>query len=369
MRARAQRLTRDAARGARPATILHEVCGLQAQLWRATTLGMRARGAGLDAGKVNRALTSERSIVRTWLMRGTLHVVATEDARWLLTLLGPVFARAASARHRQLGLNDDPKERGVAAIQKILTEDGPLTRYELVDRLRTRRVLLDPKTQAPIHLIGLAALQGVLCLGPDRDDGESTYVLLDDWVPKAPVPSRETALAELARRYFGAYGPATIDDLSAWSGLPMSDARSAMTGARAGLAEVMIQGRPGFMLKQRLKLDATPLKTVGRLLPAFDTYLLGYRRRDLAVPLPLQRRLQRGGGWLHPAVVVNGRAVAAWSLPKSGGQNGRITVERFGPMSPAARAGIETEVDDIGRFLDLHLLVNFTQRHAGSRQM
>jgi hypothetical protein len=224
MRARAQRLTRDAARGTRPATILHEVCGLQAQLWSAAMLGMRARGAGLDAGKVNRALTSERSIVRTWLMRGTLHVAAAEDVRWLLTLLGPVFARAGSTRHAHLGLDDDLKSRGVAAIREILTHAGPLTRYELVDRLRRRHIVLDPKTQAPIHLIALAALQGVLCLGPDREDGESTYVLLNDWVPGARMPSRETALAELARRYFGAFGPATVEDLSAWSGLSMSDA-------------------------------------------------------------------------------------------------------------------------------------------------
>jgi hypothetical protein len=147
----------------------------------------------------------------------------------------------------------------------------------------------------------------------------------------------------------------------------MSDARSAVTGARAGLAEVLIQGRPGFVLKQHLKLDAKPLKTDVRLLPAFDTYLLGYRRRDLAVPLPLQRRLQRGGGWLHPAVIVNGRAVAAWSLRKSGSRRGQVTIEPFGPIRPAVRAGIETEVDDIGRFLALQLTVNVTQRHLAEK--
>jgi len=207
-------------------------------------------------------------------------------------------------------------------------------------------------------------LQGILCLGPDRDDGDPTYVLMDDWIPPRPKRSRETALTELGRRYFAAYGPATVDDLSAWSGLPMIDARSAVGAARAGLADVMIQGRPGFVLKQLLKLDPMPLKTDVRLLPAFDTYLLAYRRRDVAVPVPLQRRLQRGGGWLHPAVVVNGRAVAAWSLRKSGSRGGQVTIEPFGPIRPAVRAGIEREVEDIGRFRDLQLMVNFTQRHV-----
>jgi len=357
MRATAQRLTRNAAAGATPATILRDVFGLQAQLWSAATLGMRARSAGLDARRVTLALSDDRSIVRTWLMRGTLHVVAAEDVRWLLHLLGPVFARAGSSRHAQLGLDDDLKARGVAAIRRILTEAGPMTRYELVDRLRSRQVALDPKTQAPIHLIGLAALQGVLCLGPDREDGESTYVLLDDWIPQARPPSREATLAELARRYVAAYGPATVEDLRAWSGLPMIDARSALHGARASLIEVVIEGQPGFVLKQRRRLDAKPVKTDVRLLPAFDTYLLAYRRRDLAVSQPLQRRLQRGGGWLHPAVVVNGRAVAAWSLRKSGSRAGRVLVEPSELLPRTVRASIDAEVADIARFLDLRLAV------------
>jgi len=327
------------------------VCGLQAQVWSAATLGMRARSTGLDAGTVNRALNHDRSIVRTWLMRGTLHVVAAEDVRWLLHLLGPVFAQAAARRHAQLALDDDLKFRGVAAIRTILGDTGPLTRYELVDRLRKRRVVLDAKTQAPIHLIALAGLLGVVCLGPDRN-GEATYVLLDDWVAKARTPAREMALAELARRYFAAFGPATVDDVSAWSGLPMSEVRSGIAGARANLAEVSVQGKPGFVLKQRLALRVPSVRTDVRLLPAFDTYFLGYRRRGLAVSPALQRRLQRGGGWLHPAVVVNGRAMAAWSLRRSG-LRGRLTVEPFEALTKAVRAGVDNEVADVGRFLGI----------------
>src|SRR4029077_1889841 len=304
MRAAAQRLTRDTATAGRPATILRQVVGLQAQVLSAAALGMRVRSTGLHARDVDRALNDQRSIVRSWLMRGTLHVVAAEDVRWLIQLLGPVFVRAFATRHAQLGLDDDLKTRGVAAIRQILTDARPLARHELVDRLRPRHILLDPTTQAPIHLIGLAALQGVLCIGPERDDGESTYVLLDACVPRVRSTSRATALGELARRYFAAYGPATVGDLGAWSGIAMAEARSAVTAAKARLAEVTVQGQPGFALKEQLERSTTPAALDVRLLPAFDTYLLGYRKRDLAVPLPLQRRLQRGGGWLHPAVVV-----------------------------------------------------------------
>ena len=332
------------------------MCGLQAQVLSAAWLGVRGRSRGIQMTDLDRALNQQRSIVRTWLMRGTLHVVAAEDLRWLLQLLGPVFVRAGATRHAQLGLHDALKSRGVAAIRRILTNAGPLTRHELLDRLRSQDIELDPKTQAPIHLIGLAALQGILCLGPAREGGESTYVLLDDWVPPAPARSRESALAELARRYFAAYGPATAEDLAAWSGIPMTEARSAVIGARSGLSEVMIQGRPGLALKKGLSPVSMPAKTEVRLLPTLDSYLLGYRRRDLAVPLPLQRRLQRGGGWLHPAVVVDGRAVAAWSLDRAG-RNARITIEPFEALSRAIRTGIDTEGRDISRFLGFAITI------------
>jgi hypothetical protein len=240
MRTAAQRLTPDTGKGRRPATILRQVFGLQSQVLSAAALGMRVRSTGLSGGDVRRALNDDRSIGRTWLMRGTLHVVAAEDLRWLVDLLGPVFVRAFATRHAQLGLDDELKTRGVTSLRRILTDAGPLTRSELVDRLRGWGFVLDPKTQAPIHLIALAAMHGVLCLGPDRADGQSTYVLLDDWIPRVGTPSRETAIGELARRYFAAYGPATVDDLKAWSGIAMADAQSAVTRAKASLAEITI---------------------------------------------------------------------------------------------------------------------------------
>ena len=339
------------------------MCGLQAQVLSAAWLGVRARSRGIQMTDLDRALNQQRSIARTWLMRGTLHVVAAEDLRWLLQLLGPVFVRAGATRHAQLGLHDALKSRGVAAIRRILTGAGPLTRHELLDRLRSQDIELDPKTQAPIHLIGLAALQGILCLGPARAGGESTYVLLDDWVPPAPARSRESALAELARRYFAAYGPATVEDLAAWSGIPMAEARSAVIGARSGLSEVMIQGRPGLALKKRLSPVSRPAKAEVRLLPTLDSYLLGYRRRDLAVHLSLQRRLQRGGGWLHPVIVVDGRAAGTWSLRRIG-RRGRLTVEPFEALSKAVRVRVDEELVDIARFLGIPVLPGTRGRSA-----
>ncbi|HVH65276.1 MAG TPA: winged helix DNA-binding domain-containing protein [Candidatus Acidoferrum sp.] len=359
LRARAQRLAPAARRRSAPETVLRDVCGLQAQVLSAAALGLRARSSGLRTRDVTVALNEDRSIVRTWLMRGTLHLVAADDLRWMLGVLGPVFAAGNQARHAELGLDAELKHRGVTAIRRILARSGPLTRYEIVDRLRSHGINLDPRTQAPIHLIAHAAFQGVLCLGPERDRDEPTYVLIDDWIDAKQEKSPKNPLGEFARRYFAAYGPASVDDLVGWSGLPVASARSALAAARASLSEVTIGARPAFIVKSRaVQLrDRAPSKPAIRLLPAFDTYLLGYRSRDLAVPVTLQRRLQRGGGWLHPAVVVNGRAVAAWSL-KGMSQRGHVLVEPVEALPANVSDLIAEEVADIGRFLDMDLRVD-----------
>lgn len=301
---------------------------------------------------VTRALVKERSIVRTWLMRGTLHVVAAEDVRWLLALVGPVFASANRARHAQLGLDDAVKAKGISAIGRILADRGPLTRYELVDELRRVNIGLDPRTQAPIHLIATAALNGVCCLGPERPNGEPTYVALDDWVPGRTSRSKPS-LPELAHRYFLAYGPATLEDFAAWSGLPMPQARAGLAGAMPALKDVAIHGQSAFLPKGGLRQSRQHLPGVPnlRLLPAFDTYLLGYRRRDLAVSSELQRRLQRGGGWVHPAVVVDGRVVGTWKLRKAARRREVVVELEPGSRGRRTEQAVEREISDISRFL------------------
>ena len=285
-------------------------------------------------------------------MRGTLHLVAADDVRWLLGLLGPVFSSANRARHAQLGLDTDLKAKGIKAIGRILADRGPLTRYELVDELRRLNIRLDPRTQAPIHLIAVAALNGVCCLGPARPNGEPTYVLLDDWLPQRPSRSGAT-LGSLAQRYFLGYGPATVEDFASWSGLPMPLARSALSEAMPGLEAVSVRGTSALLPRGRLRAWPPPKSSEPnlRLLPAFDTYLLAYRRRDLAVSPEIQRRLQRGGGWVHPAVVVNGRAIGTWRLLKSAPRR-EIGVE-LEPASGGRRLteAVEREISDISRFL------------------
>ncbi|HYN89214.1 MAG TPA: winged helix DNA-binding domain-containing protein, partial [Ardenticatenaceae bacterium] len=255
---------------------------MQAQDGIAADLAVRARSSGLTVGDLEAARIEERTVVRTWAMRGTLHLVATEDLDWLLPLLGPRFVAAGRRRRAELGLDEETSVRAVYALRDILANHGPLTRTELAAQLDTRGI--HTEGQAAIHLIYRAALEGVVCLGPDRSS-KSTYVLLEDWVQRGPGMPPDTAREMMARRYMEAYAPAGPEDLASWCGLAMSEVRTAWQAIAKALVEVEIRTRPAWIIKGRAEwLDGAPAHgPIVRLLPRFDTYLLGYRSRELAV--------------------------------------------------------------------------------------
>jgi hypothetical protein len=193
---------------------------IQAQDNLAARLGVRARSSGPVDADVRHAIEHDRTIVRTWLMRGTIHLVDAHDLRWLVRLIGPVVARKFRTRWRQLGLTDEVLERCVELLPTLLA-DGPRNRHEIRAGLAAEGVILDsPDPQVHTHTLVYASTLGLICRGPDRGR-HSTFVLLDDWLPDAPAgPSGDDAVAELARRYFAAYSPATALDFATWSALP-----------------------------------------------------------------------------------------------------------------------------------------------------
>jgi len=268
-------------------------------------------------------------------------------------LLGPIFIAGDRSRRAELGLDEDTCIQGIHAMRDILSNQGPLTRVELVEQLAIQGICLEG--QAVPHLIFRAALEGIVCLGPDRG-AKPTYVLIDDWIDRGRALSlpRDAACVELARRYLAAYGPAEPDDLAAWSGLPMGEVRSAWQSIADHLIEVEVVGRPAWMLKEYLNwLDEFPAQApVVRLLPGFDTYLLGYRSRDLVVLPQYARRINAGGGMVHPTLIVDGRAKGTWKIKrqKSGMD---VVLEPFEEPLPEIQPGLDAEVVDIARFLGM----------------
>jgi hypothetical protein len=165
--------------------VVAAVFGVNAQRSPAMMLSLRARIRGLEAADVLEAIDAKRSLVRIWAMRGTIHLMRAEDIPWLVSALSPRFIETARRRRIELGLSEDKLARGLEEIRAILARSGPLTRRELTDRLSEQGLVLDRRSQAPYHLIRYAALKGLVCIGPERPNGESTYVLLGKWTGKA----------------------------------------------------------------------------------------------------------------------------------------------------------------------------------------
>jgi winged helix DNA-binding protein len=328
----AQLLHRPSSRGV--LELVERLVGVQAQLPSTVPLALRARTRNPAHADVRPALETDRSVVRTWAMRGTLHLVLAEDVRWLTRILAPGQMTGARRRLAQLGV-DEPDE-AIRHLEGALS-DGPLTRAEAAEQLRARGVPLDG--QAAYHLLRFAALTGHVCFGPQRH-GENAFVLLDDWRPDPGEDRRDET--ELARRYLLAHAPAGPEDFAAWSGLGTRVARRAFQDLAPELARA-----PGGTFRPRARRPASPADVV-RLIPAFDPYLLGWRDRSFAVPARHASDVNRGGGWVRGVALVDGRAVATWTIDR-GGAGARVRLRPFGRLHRSS--ALDAEIRDVERFL------------------
>lgn len=334
------------------------VGGIQAQLTAAMQLALRARVEQLTVADIDSAIADEKSLVRSWLMRGTLHLVTSDDLHWMNALFAPGFIAKGKGRRLQLGLDAETCASGLKAMRVILKGVEPLTRGEIVERLAEHGLKLERRSQAPIHLIGLAALAGILCLGPDTASGESTYVLVEEWLkPSTPLP-RDTALAELARRYLQGYAPASVRDFASWSGLTLTDAKAAweLLQADEKLSEVQVGAQKLWVLKAA---PADPkLPSSVRLLPAFDAYLLGYADRELIVPAKYQKQVYHGGQTV-PVVLRDGAAVGVWRYQKQC-KRLNITVHAFEAFDAETEQCVAAEAEDIERFWETKVALSYS---------
>jgi hypothetical protein len=316
-------------------TVAERLLAIQGQDPRGARLAVRARTIGLTSADVDRALTEDRSLVITWLNRGTLHLVRSEDYPWLHSLTAPSVVAGNARRLREEGVTPAAAERGVALISRALATDGPQTRQELGRRLATARVRVEG--QALVHLLLLASLRGLIVGGPIVS-GRQAFALTSDWLGKPKPVAREWALAELARRYLAGHGPATDRDLAYWSGLALRDTRA---GLKAIGSELIERGNGLVSLKSAPLNRAIPAP---RLLGAFDPVLFGWTTRNAI--LGAREPAVVSGGTFRPFAIVRGRAAAAWSF-----RAGTVTLKPFLRLSRSDASALDAEEKDVLRFL------------------
>jgi hypothetical protein len=318
------------------AAVAERLLAVQGQDARGVRLAIRARAKkGMRASDVDRALTDERSVLITWLNRGTLHLVRREDYPWLHALTAPPHLRGTLRRLDQEGVGPAAADRGVEAIETALVEDGPLTREQL--SVRVERAGVRVAGQALIHILALASLRGLTVRGPVVD-GRHGYALVRDWIGEPEKVERNQALTELARRYLAGHGPASDRDLARWAGLPLRDARA---GLRAIASELKVRPDGLFELSSSRR---TPKLPPPRLLGAYDPILLGWTSR--APLLGDHQEIVTVNGLFRPFALAGGAAVARWAMPK-----GEVVLEPFGRLAPAVRAALNKDAADVARFL------------------
>lgn len=224
-----------------------------------------------------------------------------------------------------------------------------MNRVQLADELSRHGI--PTEGQRIYHLLKRAALEGILCYGPERA-GKPTWVLLRDWVQIGEPMELETARVELARRYLEAYGPADPDDFARWSGLPVREAREAFASIEDQLLELEFGGAVswGTRAQQGWLDEPTPAHRQVRFLGSYDPYLLGYRNRDLAVDLAFERRVHPGGGVIRPTLMIDGGIAGIWTRTKTK-KGMRIELKPFKTLSDNLVGLIQAEANELGRFL------------------
>ena len=321
--------------------VARHLVALQAQDYSGALWSVALRTKHLKREDVEKAIV-ERTIVRTWPMRGTLHLLAAEDVRWVVALLAPRATAAAAGRRRQLEIDEVVIEKAKAIIISALEGGKCLSRQQLCDRMDQHGV--STAGQRGIHLLRHFSELGLLCFGP-HDGKQPTFVLVDEWLPPTPPKERDEALGELTLRYFTSHGPASLKDFAGWGMLTMKDAKLGLEIAKNDLETVIVDGIEYWFSERN-----TSAATIVRLLPGFDEFMLGYKDRSASLkPEHSQRIVPGGNGMFLPTVVIDGIVCGTWRrIQRSKRQE--IVISPFAPISARYNKTIDDEVVRYGQY-------------------
>ncbi len=326
---------------ATPTEVVRWLTALQAQDRHGVVTSVALRTSSGTLAAVEAAFDAGE-IVKSWPMRGTLHLVAAEDLPWMLDLSTPRMVAGAARRRAQLDLDLPTLERAGERAAEALAGGRALRRDELLAGWDEAGVAT--AGQRGYHMLWHLAQTGLVCFGPVRD-GEQRIVLVDEWIPHPRRPERDEALGELAARYFRSHGPATSQDFARWTKLVAADVRAGVALARPALAPLELDGVEYLMdprTPERLETCRDEARGVF-LLSGFDEFILGYGDRRAVVPAEFAARVVPGGnGVFRPTVIADGRVVGTWNHTGRGAKRtvGATPFDAFDADVAAAIPGV-----------------------------
>jgi hypothetical protein len=332
-------------------TIGQNICGVQAQVMSAAEMQLWARRHDLKRAEVHSALWEKRHLIKTYGMRGTLHLLPAVDFFIYINALKKSVVESVQRIMLRLGITAKEAEALNEAAMEALRA-GSLTKGELTERVKPR---VGKKVRAAMaqfwNIFRPAFAEGLICYGPESGK-EAIFIRVDQWLPKQKEISETEAQQMLLRRYLQAYGPATLQDFSKWTGLLMKEAKAVWEMLLDELVEVSIEGEKAFLLRDDhgQLANSSHDGQVLRLLPYFDPYLLAHADKKHLVNSSHYKRVYRNQGWISPVILLDGRAIGVWSYTRRA-QRWLLEIESFEKFSKAIRAKIEEEAASLGSFL------------------
>ena len=332
------------------ARVVGEIGGVQAQVMSAAELQIAVRAA-CTVHDVRDALWQDRTLVKTWLMRGTLHLTRASDLPVFTAAMGRHWIRVRPSWLKFMGISETELWELVDDIGAAL--DGtPLTREELIAVVGKKRSehIRTVLRSGWGGMLKPAARNGRLCFGPSR--GQSvTFVSPREWLDDWHEVDPDSAIVEMARRYLRVYGPSTMNDFARWWGAWPGVGKAAWKRLESELLTVSVAGTRLDALKEDVAAmrSATIAEQV-RLLPLFDPYLMGYARRDHMLDRAHAARVSRTAGWISAVVLVEGKVAATWTHTLVG-KRLRITISPFSRLPARVTAQARERGAEIAKAL------------------
>lgn len=331
--------------------VVATLVGMQAQVMSAAEMALWARAHDVMPSDVEAALWRDRSLVKTWAMRGTLHLLRATDLPLFVAARQMHTVRRPPSWFTYHGVTAEELATIFAEVQATLQET-PITREQLADAIAERAH--NPKLRDLLRsgwgaLLKPSAFQGDLCFGPSQEQNV-TFVRPNDWLGAWQAHEPEPAIKEIMRRYLTAYGPATSDDFARWWGVEPNVAKRLLRLLADEIAVVDVEGWQGWALKSTIqRMQALDASHSVRLLPGFDPYTIALYRHPFVLHEAYKSRVSRPQGWISAVVLVNGRIEGVWSHDKQRAQV-VVTVDMFASPSSDVKHGIEAEAQRLGQF-------------------
>lgn len=334
--------------------------GIQAQVISSGIHSLWVRHQKLNNKNILKEINNKRSIVKTYAMRGTIHLIPSTDYSIYIQSLKENRLKSSYQTLAQFGIGGKEIDRYNNLVLEAL-DNTSMTKKELWNKIKPalNKKFLSWRDQI-WNVFKHSMEAGIICYG-EMNGGEVKLVRTDQWLPNLREIGKGNAQKELMRIFLAAFGPAGPRDFARWSGLNVGEATGIIDEIKDELAEIQWgNDQRGFLLKSRIEdFQKEITKDYCNLLPNFDTYLLGHKDKTQYVDPGKIKKVYRQAGWISPVILFNGTVIGTWNLEKKGSYQ-VMRMQKFEKFNPQIKGFVKKEALKLSRFLGEEIKVRYS---------